>query len=62
MLLFFAPIVGIVVYDWRLYKAHVEFLKKSDMPIQLSEWKPSYIEKTKEKMREVEEILKPYLS
>ena len=58
---YFMSIGILVLHEFKIYKAFQSFHKKADSPLVLTEWKPIYIEKTKQKMDEVKEILKPYL-
>ena len=60
VVLIFLP-VALIACDWKIYKALRRFVKKSDIPLVLAEWKPVYAEKTQSKIDEVEDILAPFL-
>ena len=51
----------LIIKERKIHRGFREFAKAADVPLVLSEWKECYAEKTKEKMEEVEEILRPYL-
>ena len=52
---------GLTIKERKIYRGFKIFLKSGETPLELSEWKECYAEKTKMKIEEVEQILMPYL-